>query len=516
MVTGATTCTNAAPAYLERFDYKATGNMTARTFTPYTGALAAPNATLTANRADELTRHIRNGAVTITGTADPAATVKYHPTAAKPPVNAERDASGRWVAPNVPMHPMSNGLVRIQFRVDQDGQAPSFRLSEFSVNKVTTAIGNDANGSITNLPGGMGVPPMILTYDCEGNLACVNNTVSGAVSLYWYDQHGRRIAKQESGLLTLYIWDGMDIIATASADGTIREYFTRGIGIAGDVGSLIAETRFSGGTATTTYLHSNWRGDVVMATDAAGNVVGEYAYTTFGEQLSATGTYTPRFTFSSKERDASGLVYHGFRYYSPVLCRWISEDPIRESGGLNLYQFCFNNPINRVDADGEAGPLIYAALFVLGGIGYANAPGPSDPVYPGGAGEAAIFGSGAMMMGANLVAGGVRNAVARATISECDRSSRTVPLYHGGNLRGGAVQSRPISLTTDAVHAQGYAGRAGGQVYQFNVPEQALRNLELGGGVTPYLDSYLGTGTKAIEYRFSSTVSEQLNLWLVK
>ena len=169
-----------------------------------------------------------------------------------------------------------------------------------------------------------------------------------------------------------------------------------------------------------------------------------------------------------------------------------------------------------MDADGEAGPLIYAALFVLGGIGYANAPGPSDPVYPGGAGEAAIFGSGAMMMGANLVAGGVRNAVARATISECDRSSRTVPLYHGGNLRGGAVQSRPISLTTDAVHAQGYAGRAGGKVYQFNVPEQALRNLELGGGVTPYLDSYLGTGTKAIEYRFSSTVSEQLNLWLVK
>jgi len=343
-----------------------------------------------------------------------------YPTAAKPPVNAERDASGRWIAPNVPMHPMSNGLVRIQFRVDQDGQAPSYQLSEFSVNKVTTAIGNDAEqksakpkvqtqgdrdfeavrthgvrsgiprrngncyGSITNLPSGD-----TLTYDCEGNLACVSNAVSGEVSLYWYDQHGRRIAKQENGLLTLYIWDGMDIIATAHqksakpkvqtqgdrdfkavrthgvrsgiprrngncySGGTLREYYTRGIGIAGDVGSLIAETRFSGGTATTTYLHSNWRGDVVMATDAAGNVVGEYSYTTFGEQLSATGTYTPRFTFSSKERDASGLVYFGFRYYSPVLCRWISEDPIRESGSINLYQFCWNDPVNGIDPYGE-------------------------------------------------------------------------------------------------------------------------------------------------------------------
>jgi RHS repeat-associated protein len=353
MVTGATTCTNAAPAYLERFDYKATGSMVARSFTPYTDALAAPNASFAVNRADETTRHIRNGAVTITGTADPAATVKYYPTAAKPPVDAERDASGRWIAPNVPMHPMSNGLVHIQFRVDQDGQAPSFRLSEFSVNKVTTVIGNDANGSITNLPGGMGVPPLILAYDCEGNLACVSNTVSGAVSLFWYDQYSCRIAKQENGLLTLYIWDGMDIIATAHADGTIREYYTRGIGIAGDVGSLIAETRFENNAAvSTTYLHSNWRGDVVMATDASGAVVGEYAYTTFGEQLSATGTYTPRFTFSSKERDASGLVYHGFRYYSPVLCRWISEDPIREFGGINLYQFCGNNPVNSIDVDG--------------------------------------------------------------------------------------------------------------------------------------------------------------------
>jgi RHS repeat-associated protein len=221
-----------------------------------------------------------------------------------------------------------------------------------------------SNGSITNLPSGD-----TLAYDCEGNLSCVSNAVSGAVSLYWYDQHGRRIAKQENSLLTLYIWDGMDIIATAHADGTLREYYTRGIGIAGDVGSLVAETRFENNAAvSTTYLHSNWRGDVVMATDASGAVVGEYSYTTFGEQLSATGTYTPRFTFSSKERDASGLVYHGFRYYCPVLCRWISEDPIREFGGINLYQFCWNDPVNNIDTDGRK--VEVHSRYVQGTIGF--------------------------------------------------------------------------------------------------------------------------------------------------
>jgi len=102
-----------------------------------------------------------------------------------------------------------------------------------------------------------------------------------------------------------------------------------------------------------------------MATDAAGNVVGEYSYTTFGEQLTATGTYTPRFTFSSKERDASGLVYHGFRYYSPVLCRWISEDPIGEAGGINLYQFCGNNPVNLVDSWGRSTVEIITSYGVI-------------------------------------------------------------------------------------------------------------------------------------------------------
>lgn len=111
----------------------------------------------------------------------------------------------------------------------------------------------------------------------------------------------------------------MDIITIAHADGTLREYYTRGIGITGDVGSLVAETKFENNIpVSTVYLHSNWRGDVVMATDTSCAIVGEYAYTTFGEQLSATGTYTPRFTFPSKERDATGLVY--FASVTTALC----------------------------------------------------------------------------------------------------------------------------------------------------------------------------------------------------
>ena len=409
-------------AYLERFTYIPTGSMTARTFSPSSpqllpinySLLTSPNAAFNVNRADELTRHVKNGVATITGTADPQATVTYYPTAATPPLAADQDGTGNWIAPNVPLYPRPDGTNAIQFRIEKDGQPPMFRLSEFAVNKVTTPIGSDGNGSLTNHPcssvsiNGQNIPDHLF-YDCEGNLASVSNTISGAVDSYWYDSTGRRIAhssiaNHQSPIadLTLYLWDGMDIIATGHqksakpkaspqgdrdfeaarmrgvrngiprrngncyADGSLREYFTRGPGIAGDVGSLIAETHFTGGTTSTAYLHSNWRGDVVMATDPSGNIIGEYAYTTFGEPLSVTGTYTPRFGFSSKERDASGLVYYGFRYYSPILCRWISEDPIREAGGLNLYQFCGNDSINLIDPYGESGWSVTGPAAVAG------------------------------------------------------------------------------------------------------------------------------------------------------
>jgi RHS repeat-associated protein len=184
----------------------------------------------------------------------------------------------------------------------------------------------------------------------------------------------------------------MSIIATANADGTIREYFTRGIGIAGDVGSLIAETRFENNApVSTAYLHSNWRGDVVMAVSENGAVVGSYDYTTFGEQLSVSGAYTPRFTFSSKERDASGLVYFGFRYYSPVLCRWISEDPIREQGGFNLYQFTKNNPVNLIDPHGLDNFWGSSGQNGVANAGIQASPQPAIPQQPRHTGRQLMF-----------------------------------------------------------------------------------------------------------------------------
>nr|WP_246431054.1 RHS repeat-associated core domain-containing protein [Prosthecobacter dejongeii] len=58
--------------------------------------------------------------------------------------------------------------------------------------------------------------------------------------------------------------------------------------------------------------------------------------------------------FSSKYTDVeTGLVYYGYRYYSPVMTQWISRDPIGEKGGVNLYGMVGNDVVTRVDYLGK-------------------------------------------------------------------------------------------------------------------------------------------------------------------
>jgi RHS repeat-associated protein len=58
--------------------------------------------------------------------------------------------------------------------------------------------------------------------------------------------------------------------------------------------------------------------------------------------------------YTSRENDATGLLYYRARYYDPVLKRFISSDPIGLAGGMNMYAYVEGDPVSYVDPEGLA------------------------------------------------------------------------------------------------------------------------------------------------------------------
>ena len=100
------------------------------------------------------------------------------------------------------------------------------------------------------------------------------------------------------------------------------------------------------------YFHADEQGSTLALTDTNGAVVAEYAYSPYGEVLDQTGGVETPYTFGGgygAYHEGGSLYYIKARYYEADLRRWLSKDPIGLSGGLNLYTFCRNNPVNFID-----------------------------------------------------------------------------------------------------------------------------------------------------------------------
>jgi RHS repeat-associated protein len=91
--------------------------------------------------------------------------------------------------------------------------------------------------------------------------------------------------------------------------------------------------------------------------DPAGALLAKYEYDPYGNVTAKSGDYADAnpFRFSTNYwDDETGLGYWGLRYYNPGLGRWLNRDPIDELGGVNLYAYVGNDPVDGVDALGRA------------------------------------------------------------------------------------------------------------------------------------------------------------------
>jgi len=84
-----------------------------------------------------------------------------------------------------------------------------------------------------------------------------------------------------------------------------------------------------------------------------GSIVARYDYDPYGRSTSVINNTLPDFNFTGLYRHAaSNLDLAVYRAYDPDLGRWLSRDPIGETGGVNLYLYAFDDPTDLLDTDG--------------------------------------------------------------------------------------------------------------------------------------------------------------------
>ena len=222
--------------------------------------------------------------------------------------------------------------------------------------EATDAAGNTTSQTwrVDNGPAGT----VTTTHDAEGNLLTdgrytytwdarnrmTSVTLGSDTWTFQYDGHNRRIAESKNGQPTRqWVWHGTAILEERLADATSICYWTNGIEVLDDQRQQVS---------TRVVLKDHLGSARVVLDGSTGAVTASYDYSPWGLRTRIQGTEDWGNGYTGHLWHESGLSLAVFRPYDPHTGRWPSKDPINEKGGLNLYEFAFNDPINKTDTSG--------------------------------------------------------------------------------------------------------------------------------------------------------------------
>ena len=205
---------------------------------------------------------------------------------------------------------------------------------------------------------------------------------------FTYDVYGRRTKAQYGTMQTSYFfYEGDRLIAElmytgSSSTPTMKVHYLY------DNEGVCACKIFYQGTNNNNYAYYNVTRDIlgnVIRLDGEEGCVLKIKYTAFGEPIYETGATLkvgiPNF---NQPQNYFRLAYKGYfydqdlklyylmsRYYDPETGRFISPDSIdyldpETLGGLNLYAYCNNNPINYYDPTGHFALTTFGILAIIG------------------------------------------------------------------------------------------------------------------------------------------------------
>ena len=166
---------------------------------------------------------------------------------------------------------------------------------------------------------------------------------------YKHDVYGRRSEKKVDGFSTRYLYDGPQVIAEYDGNNNLLRKYIYGPGI--DQPVCMIEVADSNAVY---YYHYDGLGSVVALSDSSGDTVQTYEYSVYGQVAVEDINHPNPYMFAGRRFDIEiGLYYNRARYYNPFTGRFLQADPIGYEAGMNLYQYCCNNPVGLRDPSGR-------------------------------------------------------------------------------------------------------------------------------------------------------------------
>ena len=196
---------------------------------------------------------------------------------------------------------------------------------------------------------------------------------------YQYNSSGLRTQKISSQYgTTVFILEGDCILSSTNGAETIYFYYDENNRA---IAMRVNDTMYA--------FEHNAHGDVVGIFDTEGNLMVKYSYNAWGvpiEIVDGNGTDVSRdrthvanknpYRYRGYYYDVeTGLYYLKTRYYDPITCRFINADSYLQTAqgfyDKNVFSYCENDPVNRVDTEGDFwlfGVIGAVAGAIIGGV----------------------------------------------------------------------------------------------------------------------------------------------------
>ena len=305
----------------------------------------------------------------------------------------------------------------------------------------------DARGNITSVSDGQNTTTY--AYDSFDQLVRENNQAAGKTWTYAYDSDGKRITKTVNGTTYNYHYLGDQLVELTW--GGNKLHFTYD-----STGPLSVNCN-----GTEYFYVKNAQGDVTGLVTTSGTRVVTYTYDVWGNLLSTTGSMAATLGAQNPLRyrgyvydTETGLYYLQSRYYNPTWGRFINADdttlllssPGKAHWDKNVFAYCDNNPLNRVDEDGECWDIIIGGI--VGGI----VSGASSIVNDAIMGRETTVGSVLESVIVGVIAGGVSAAISvKYDMDILTSMSAGLATLIGSLVTGTGVMESLLAAATAAV-----------------------------------------------------------------